>query len=263
MALSSGEARHYACADGRVSVSSGSPRRVWGFRRCLWRSQLAAPLALLPLDHAGRRGRKHVRTGDVGGKGIGYPIGAGRAWIPGQRELPIPLQGDPHEAQATPRSVDHCRNPGRCLPRRQQHQAVRAQGEAGRYGRRRLEMGGRLQPRCPQGHRSPRVPGCGRPDHARPRSASRRYWCRWLLPVRCCCLLARRSCACAVARGQRSSATWSISPWPPSWRGVASAQGPSPGRPSGTSLAGLAHAGSHQEASRTADDSFPDQAPKR
>ena len=26
-------------------------------------------------------------------------------------------------------------------------------------------------------------------------------------------------CASAVARGQRSSATWSISPWPPSWRG--------------------------------------------
>ena len=25
---------------------------------------------------------EHERTGDVGGKGIGYPIGAGSAWIP-------------------------------------------------------------------------------------------------------------------------------------------------------------------------------------
>jgi hypothetical protein len=34
-------------------------------------------------------------------------------------------------------------------------------------------------------------------------------------------------------RGERarSSPTWSISPWPPSWRGAASAQGLSPGRP--------------------------------
>jgi len=53
---------------------------------------------------------------------------------------------------------------------------------------------------------------------------------RWLLPVRCCCLWARRSRACAVARGQRSSLIWSISPWPPSWRGAASARSPSPGR---------------------------------
>jgi hypothetical protein len=38
-------------------------------------------------------------------------------------------------------------------------------------------------------------------------------------------LLARRSCASAVARGQRSLAIWSISPWPRSWRGDASVQG--------------------------------------
>ena len=46
-------------------------------------SRLAAPLALLPLDPADRRDRKHGRTGDVGGKGIECPIGAGSAWIPG------------------------------------------------------------------------------------------------------------------------------------------------------------------------------------
>jgi len=54
-----------------------------GFRRCLSRSQLAAPLVLLPLDYADRRDRKHVHTGGVCGKGIGYPIGVGCAWIPG------------------------------------------------------------------------------------------------------------------------------------------------------------------------------------
>jgi hypothetical protein len=54
--------RHYACADGRVPCHQGSPR-IWGFRRCLSRSQLAAPLVLLPLDYAGRRDRKHVHTG--------------------------------------------------------------------------------------------------------------------------------------------------------------------------------------------------------
>ena len=55
--------RHYACAGGRVPCHQGSPRRIWGFRRCLSRSQLAAPLVLLPLDYAGRRDRKHVHTG--------------------------------------------------------------------------------------------------------------------------------------------------------------------------------------------------------
>jgi hypothetical protein len=40
-------------------------------------------LALLLLDYSDRGDRKHVRTGDVRGKGIGYPIGAGSAWIPG------------------------------------------------------------------------------------------------------------------------------------------------------------------------------------
>jgi DoxX-like family len=39
------------------------PSAYLGFRRCLSRSQLAAPLALLPLDYAGHRDRKHVRTG--------------------------------------------------------------------------------------------------------------------------------------------------------------------------------------------------------
>ena len=72
------------CMRGRArSMSSGSPRRIWGFRRCLWRSQLAAPLVLLPLDHAGRRDRKHVSTGRRRWEGHRYPIGAGRAWIPG------------------------------------------------------------------------------------------------------------------------------------------------------------------------------------
>jgi hypothetical protein len=55
--------RHYACAVGRVPCPQGSPRRIRGFRRCLSRSQLAAPLVLLPLDDAGRRDRKHVHTG--------------------------------------------------------------------------------------------------------------------------------------------------------------------------------------------------------
>jgi hypothetical protein len=66
------------CMCGRArSVSSASPRRIWGFRRCLSRSQLTAPLARLPLDYAERRDRKHGRRGDVGGKGVGYSIGAG------------------------------------------------------------------------------------------------------------------------------------------------------------------------------------------
>jgi len=44
---------------------------------------------------------------------------------------------------------------------------------------------------------------------------------------------------------------------------AASAQGPSPGWPSGAPQAGLGYAGWHEEAARTAVDSFPDRAPRR
>lgn len=35
------------------------------------------PFAILPLEDADRRDRQHVRTGEVSGKGVRYPIGAG------------------------------------------------------------------------------------------------------------------------------------------------------------------------------------------
>jgi hypothetical protein len=83
MARSSDEARHYACADGRVPCHQG-PRGVSGAfadvsgarnspRRspCYHLTTLAAGIESMCV------------RGGVGGKCIGYPIGAGRAWIPG------------------------------------------------------------------------------------------------------------------------------------------------------------------------------------
>jgi hypothetical protein len=65
------------------SVSSASPRPIWGLRRCLSRSRLAAPLALLPLDDADRRDRKHGRTGDVGGRAPGTRLVPAQLGYPG------------------------------------------------------------------------------------------------------------------------------------------------------------------------------------
>jgi len=59
------------------------PRPIWGFRRCLSRPRLAAPLALLPLDDADRRDRKHGRTGDVGGRAPGTRLVPAQPGYPG------------------------------------------------------------------------------------------------------------------------------------------------------------------------------------
>jgi hypothetical protein len=69
--------RHYACADGRVPCHQGSPRRIWGFvdvsrARKSPRHSSSCRLTTLVVEI-----ESMCIGGDVRGKGIGYPIGAG------------------------------------------------------------------------------------------------------------------------------------------------------------------------------------------
>ena len=199
------------------SVSSGSPRRIWGFRRCLWRSQLAAPLGLLPLDHAGRRDGKHVSTGRRRWEGIGTRLVPAEPGYPGNGNRRYPVK--------------------EILVKRKLNLALWivagilavvflvASGTKLFVPKEKLAgMGGaasrwvEVQTQCPQGHQSPRVPSFGRPDRAR---RGRRRTGSGALAATGADVLFAGGVVMRLRRGrrQRSSATWSVSPWPPSWRG--------------------------------------------